>query len=127
MSLAFEEELARNDSLRATLTALKQPAVSGGAVKSESQKKAEQKLKIIEMQKKSFDLQQLIEQKEMQAKHLLSEAKELSMKKKDIDTEADQLRNAGKPVWETVGFQTVPYKDPFHTGLMKRTPTGARA
>ena len=38
--------------------------------------------------------------------------------------EIDAIRNSGKAVWETVGWATHAYHDPFHTGLSKRTPTG---
>ena len=45
---------------------------------------------------------------------------------KQVQEEIDKERSSGKAVWETVGIQTVSYRDPFHTGLSKRTPTGAR-
>ena len=44
---------------------------------------------------------------------------------KKVQEEIDVERSSGKAVWETVGIGTVPYRDPFHTGLSKRTPTGA--
>eukprot|EP00322_Chrysochromulina_rotalis_P030206 CAMPEP_0115858206 /NCGR_PEP_ID=MMETSP0287-20121206/15978_1 /TAXON_ID=412157 /ORGANISM="Chrysochromulina rotalis, Strain UIO044" /LENGTH=129 /DNA_ID=CAMNT_0003312463 /DNA_START=20 /DNA_END=409 /DNA_ORIENTATION=+ len=124
MSLALQEAQAKNESLRATKEALLKPASDLAPMKSETQKKAEAKLKMIEMEKKIFELQQVIDRKELQAKHLLEECKEMGMKKKDMQTEVDKLRNAGKAVWETVGRETITYKDPFHTGLSKRTPTG---
>ena len=113
---------AKNEALRATLMALKAPPAAPVA---ESTKKAESKLKIIALQEKTFAEQQEIERLELEAKQLLARAKEHSRKKKDIEKEIDVVRNADKPVWETVGMQTITYRDPFHTGVSKRTPTGA--
>ena len=39
------------------------------------------------------------------------------------DLDAEEKYNS-KPAWETTGYNTLPYRDPFHTGLSKRTPTG---
>ena len=113
---------AKNEALRATLMALKAPPA---APVPESTKKAESKLKIIALQEKTFAEQQEIERLELEAKQLLARAKEHSRKKKDIEKEIDVVRNADKPVWETVGMQTITYRDPFHTGVSKRTPNGA--
>lgn len=113
---------AKNEALKATLKALTAPPAAPVA---ESTKKAESKLKIIALQEKTFAEQQEIERLELEAKQLLARAKEHSRKKKDIEKEIDVVRNADKPVWETVGMQTITYRDPFHTGVSKRTPTGA--
>jgi hypothetical protein len=113
---------AKNEALKATLKALTAPPAAPVA---ESTKKAESKLKIIALQEKTFAEQQEIERLELEAKQLLARAKEHSRKKKDIEKEIDIVRNADKPVWETVGMQTITYRDPFHTGVSKRTPTGA--
>lgn len=43
---------------------------------------------------------------------------------RQIQHKIEDTRNVGKSSWELTGFNTIPYRDPFHTGLSKRTPTG---
>ena len=67
---------------------------------------------------------QSIAMKELEIKHLQGEIKEATTQLKQVQGEIDEERNAGKAVWETVGISTVLYRDPYHTGVSKRTPTG---
>lgn len=39
----------------------------------------------------------------------------------DLSAEEDYI---SKPAWETTGVSVLPYRDPDHTGLSKRTPSG---
>lgn len=123
-SLRAEED--RNAALKATLASLGKPTVVAEVTQSESQKKAVSALKVIDLQEKEMGLMQKVQRAEKQIEHLRSEIKEdktdLKLTQEDIDKE----RSSGKAVWEIVGIGTVPYRDPFHTGLSKRTPTGAR-
>ena len=124
VDLASEQQ--RNEALKATLAGLKSSAgASKAPVQSDAQKKAAMKMKIIDKEKDVFQLKQKIEKNNLQAAHLAQETKNLQSKLRDVQTEIDQMRSEGVPVWESVGINTVPYKDPFHTGLSKRTPTGA--
>ena len=124
--MSIAEEKAKNESLKATLAALKAPKGEAPTGPTEAQKKAALKLKIIEKEKQVFQLQQKIDKNNMEISHLQGETKSLSSKLQDVQSEIEHMRNAGKAVWETVGFQTIEYKDPYHTGLSKRTPTGER-
>jgi hypothetical protein len=77
------------------------------------------------MQKSELELKQRVDQQELMKKQLEATIKEDQMALKAIQTDIDKERSSGKAVWETVGISTVSYRDPFHTGLSKRTPTGA--
>ena len=81
-------------------------------------------LKIIDMQEKEFELQQKVAKREMEIAHLQGEIKENTGALKQVQEEIEKERSSGKAVWEIVGISTVTYRDPFHTGLSKRTPTG---
>ena len=122
----MQSEMERNAALKATLSKLKTPAEEAVATQSEAQKKAVSALKIIDMQEKELAYNQKIQDAELKIKHLQAEIKEDQTAMKQVQEEIDKERSSGKAVWETVGIQTVPYRDPFHTGLSKRTPTGAR-
>lgn len=122
--MSYEEELAKNDALKATLMKLKSAEPAPVAA---STKKAEGMLKIVDLQEAAFKTTQTIDHMEMEKKHLEMKIKEEQAKLKATELEIDKVRSSGKAVWETVGIQTVPYNDPFHTGLSKRTPTGARS
>ena len=116
---------SKNESLKAALKALQPESAESAAISmTEAQRKAQVKLDIIEKEKKSFELGQAIEKLELQAQHLLAEAKNKKSQKKDLDRDIDETRNAGKPIWESTGRSTISYMDPYHTGLSKRTPTG---
>eukprot|EP00966_Prymnesium_polylepis_P113299 2620022-Prymnesium_polylepis.1 len=117
------KEMARNEALRAKLTELKPAAAT--SVGSGAAVKAQKKMEVLGMQKNEEGLKQKIEKKELQVQHLLHQMKEDKEDLKKLNEEMDAVRNSGKAVWETVGFLTHPYHDPFHTGLSKRTPTGA--
>ena len=78
------------------------------------------------MQEKELSLKQKVEQQELTIKQVQQTVKENQQALKAVQAEIDKERSSGKSVWETVGISTVPYRDPFHTGLSKRTPTGAR-
>ena len=76
------------------------------------------------MQEKELGLKQETEKEELMVKQLQATIKEKQNALKKVQTEIDKERSSGKSVWETVGISTVSYRDPFHTGLSKRTPTG---
>lgn len=127
MASHIEAELAkekeRNEVLRATLSTINSPVLptaQTGAAHSKAQKKIE----MLAMQAKEEELKQKVERKELAVQHLLQQMKEDKEDLKKLSEEMDAVRNSGKAVWETVGFSTHPYHDPFHTGLSKRTPTG---
>ena len=123
--LAKEKE--RNATLKATLDGLKAQQTTETTGPTAAAEKAAKKMEVINMQKTEEALKQKIEQKELAVQHLLQQMKEDKEDLKKINAEMDGVRNSGKAVWETVGFLTHPYHDPFHTGLSKRTPTGTRA
>ena len=120
----MEEELARNAALRATLSKLAMPKDEEAVVESEAQKKAKVAMRVIDLQETVIGLKQAVEHEELQVKQLQQTIKEKQTKLKTVQGDIDKERNAGKAVWETVGISTVSYRDPFHTGLSKRTPTG---
>ena len=113
-------------ALKATLTGLKAPTSDADATDSEVQKKAKIKMKIIAKQEEEHNLLQQIERDELEIKHLNEKTRDMKAKMKDLQEEMDNLRNSGAAVWETTGMSTISYRDPFHTGLSKRTPTGMR-
>ena len=116
---------AKNADLKAAYAALKKGESTATAVVPESQLKADSKLKIIGIQEKTFELKQELDTLEMQKAHIAQQIKEKQMKLKDREKEIDDIRNKDAAVWDKTGFDTIVYKDPFHTGLSKRTPTGA--
>lgn len=120
----MEEELARNAALKATLSKLAMPKDEEAVVESEAQKKAKVAMRVIDLQETEIGLKQAVEHEELQVKQLQQTIKEKQTKLKTVQGDIDKERNAGKAVWETVGISTVSYRDPFHTGLSKRTPTG---
>lgn len=121
----MEECLATNAQLKATLASLKAPKAETYVEPSEAQKKAVIAGKIIDMQEEEMKQKQKIDRAELKVKQLQEEIKEDKSKQKKIQEDIEKERASGKCVWETVGIQTVTYRDPFHTGLSKRTPTGA--
>ena len=120
----MEEELARNAALKATLSKLAMPKDEEAVVESEAQKKAKVAMRVIDLQETEIGLKQAVDHEELQVKQLQQTIKEKQTKLKTVQGDIDKERNAGKAVWETVGISTVSYRDPFHTGLSKRTPTG---
>lgn len=76
-------------------------------------------------EKEALQLQLKIEENNMKAEALAQETKKLQSEMRAIQGDIDTMRNDGVPAWEQVGISTVPYRDPFHTGASKRTPTGA--
>lgn len=123
----LEEQRDRNASLRATLQALKAPAPEETTVVSATQAKAQQAFKVIALQERELAAKQKLETQELQLKQLQSKMKESTEDLKAVTTEITKERQSGMSVWEQTGISTVSYRDPFHTGLSKRTPTGARA
>eukprot|EP00325_Prymnesiales_sp_UTEX-LB-985_P033281 CAMPEP_0174718960 /NCGR_PEP_ID=MMETSP1094-20130205/30448_1 /TAXON_ID=156173 /ORGANISM="Chrysochromulina brevifilum, Strain UTEX LB 985" /LENGTH=129 /DNA_ID=CAMNT_0015919187 /DNA_START=33 /DNA_END=422 /DNA_ORIENTATION=- len=124
MSAELEDAKARNAALKATLSALQSRSGTAAPEKTEAQKKADLKLALIEKEAGVFQLQQEIEKQKMQGAHIAASTAALEAKLKEKQAEIDQQRNSGQASWEATGIKTVPYKDPFHTGLSKRTPTG---
>ncbi len=126
MSLQAEQE--RNAGLRATLESLGAPSPrdSGEQDKqAQSEVKAKERLLLVKLSESELMLKQKIAKKELQVKQLLEEIKEDKEDLKSVRADIDAARSAGRAVWEEVGIKTVSYRDPFHTGLSKRTPTGA--
>ena len=119
--------MSRNAALKATLQNLKTPGAVTEVGQTETQKKAATALKIIDMSETELNLKQAIDKEELMVKQLHATIKEKNDALKKVQTDIDKERSSGKAVWETVGISTVSYRDPFHTGLSKRTPTGARA
>ena len=124
--MSLKEETERNAALKATLASLLAPTAEEVVVESESQKKAASAMKVIDMQEKELEISQKVARAETMIKHLQAEIKEDTNALKTVQSEIDKEKSKGKAVWETVGISTVTYRDPFHTGLSKRTPTGAR-
>ena len=119
------EEAARNESLKAALASLKGgPAAGAPAGVPESAAKAAVAMRIIALSEKELEMKQKIEQQELAVKQINQTLKEDNQALKKLQGEIDKERSSGKSVWETVGISTIQYKDPFHTGLSKRTPTG---
>ena len=87
-------------------------------------KETEGKLRAIELMKTELALKQSMESKELQVKRLQEEIHAEQMEDRAIKAAIQEARNVGQPVWETTGFGTCTYRDPFPTGLSKRTPTG---
>lgn len=92
---------------------------------TEVQLKAQSKLRVIELSKKELELKQSIEQMELTVRQTQAMIKEKQQDLKAIQADMDKERSSGMAVWETVGITTQSYRDPFHTGLSKRTPNGA--
>jgi hypothetical protein len=74
----------------------------------------------------AVNLSQKIKRAELAKKQLDDEIKETTESLNKTNGDIDKERSSGKAVWEMVGIKTVAYRDPFHTGLSKRTPTGER-
>ena len=127
MQSIMDEEMSRNAALKVTLQKLKAPAAVAETGQTETQKKAATALKIIDMSEEELNLKQAIDTEELQVQQLQATIKEKNQALKKVQTDIDKERSSGKSVWETVGISTVSYRDPFHTGLSKRTPTGALA
>ena len=70
------------------------------------------------MRTPSFPLQELA------IKQLQQELMEDREDMRQVQHKIEDARNIGKSSWEITGINTIPYRDPFHTGLSKRTPTG---
>ena len=121
--LAYEKE--RNAMLKATLSGMmaSEKAAAPSPVPA-SVINANKNLAVINLQEQEATLKHKIEQKELAVQHLLAAIKEDKEDQKKVVGEMDAIRNSGKAVWETVGWATHAYHDPFHTGLSKRTPTG---
>jgi len=120
----LEEEKARNDALKSALATLKAPKGAASEGPSAAQVKAATAFTIIDLQEKQHKIQQQVETAELRKKHIELEMKEAQEKLKACGEDIDKIRSSGKAAWEQVGIKTVPYRDPFHTGLSKRTPTG---
>ena len=124
LTAKIEEETMRSESLKATLAMLKKGEAVVEEEETPAQTKAKMAMKIIDLQEKQFKLEQSMAKKEMDKKHLDMMLKEEDNELKKVNELIEEERSKGKAVWETVGIKTIPYRDPFHTGLMKRMPTG---
>mmetsp|Transcript_1983 Transcript_1983/g.3151 ORF Transcript_1983/g.3151 Transcript_1983/m.3151 type:complete len:132 (-) Transcript_1983:246-641(-) len=121
--LAAEQE--RYARLKAELAALQGASMSEPVPDvPKSNEKAAAKLLVIQLSEKKTELEQKLERKELQVKHLNAQMKEDQEDLRSLNEKIDAARNSGLAVWETVGRSTHPYSDPFHTGLSKRTPNG---
>ena len=112
---------AKNIELRKKLAALTGADAAAPGAKSDE---TEAKLRAIELMKGELQLKQTIEQKELQVKRLQEEIKAHKLEMRAVGEAIQEAKSVGQPPWEVTGYKTVPYKDSFHTGLMKRTPTG---
>ena len=113
---------AKNAELKAQLATLKGGASEPAASSKSAATKG--KLAAIDLMKDELSLQQKIEQKELMMKQLHSELSESKADLQAVRANIDAARNSGQAVWESIGPETISYRDPFHTGLSKRTPTG---
>ena len=59
-----------------------------------------------------------------EGQHLQQEIGELRNEQRLNAQAMDGARNMGNDSWASVGPGTIPYRDPYHSGLSKRTPTG---
>lgn len=113
---------AKNIELRQKLAALTGAASAAPGVKNDE---TEGKLRAIELMKNELALKQTVEAKELQCKRLQEEIRAHKMDMRKVHEDIQEARNVGQAPWETTGFGTIDYRDPFPTGLSKRTPTGA--
>jgi hypothetical protein len=114
------EEKQRHDQLSATLKAM------GGnvpEVAKSANKELEGKLAAIELSKTELALKQNIARNELMIKQLQEQLHADGEDMKKVRKQMEAYNRAGQPAWETTGVGTV-HRDPFHTGLSKRTPTG---
>ena len=110
---------AKNIVLREKLSELR-----GEPKKDKQSVETEGKLRAIELMKGELELKQMMEQKELTVKRLQEEIKAHKLEMRAVGEAVQEAKSVGQPPWEVTGYKTVPYKDSFHTGLMKRTPTG---
>ena len=113
---------AKNIALRKQLMAL---TGAEGAAPSTKNDETEGKLRAIELMKNELALKQTVESKELAVKRLQEEIKAHKMDIRKVHEDIQEARNVGQAPWEVTGFGTIEYRDPFPTGLSKRTPTGA--
>jgi Skp family chaperone for outer membrane proteins len=115
------EEKQRHEQLSATLKSL------GGHVSEPvkpASKELEGKLSKIELSKTALELKQNMDRNELTIKQLQEQLHADGEQMKKVRKQMETFNRSGQPAWETTGAGTVPYRDPFHTGLSKRTPTG---
>lgn len=113
---------AKNIELRQKLAALSGAPSAAPGVKNDE---TEGKLRAIELMKNELALKQTVEAKELQCKRLQEEIRAHTMDMRKVHEDIQEARNVGQAPWETTGVGTIDYRDPFPTGLSKRTPTGA--
>jgi len=123
---ASVEEMILQEEQRRQMNATKLSALGGPP---QPAKPANQhlvgQLKAIELSKTELALKQSIDRNELIVKQLQEQthSDQEEMKKVRKKMEAYSGRS-GEPAWETTGIGTIPYRDPYHTGLSKRTPNG---
>ena len=113
---------AKNVALRQRLSQM--TGETSDAPNDKVNKETEGKLRAIELMKTELALKQSMEMKELQVKRLQEEIHAQQMEDRAIKAGIQEARNVGQAPWETTGFGTCTYRDPFPTGLPKRTPTG---
>ena len=113
---------AKNIALRHRLASL--TGETSEAPKDKVNLETEGKLKAIELMKTELALKQSMEMKELQVRRLQEEIHAQQMEDRTVKAAIQEARNVGQAPWETTGFGTCEYRDPFPTGLSKRTPTG---
>ena len=86
-------------------------------------KETEGKLRAIELMKTELALKQSMESKELMVKRLQEEIHAEQMEDRAIKAAIHEARTSASGL-ETTGYGTITYRDPFPTGLPKRTPTG---
>ena len=112
---------AKNIELRKKLESL---TGAPSAAPGKSDEAAEGKLRAIELMKGELALKQTMEQKELTVKRLQEEIRMHTLEMRTVGEAIQEARNVGQPPWETTGFNTIEYRDPYPTGLSKRTPNG---
>ncbi len=138
-------EVERNKELKATLASLNgTAAVDNKAATTQAQLQINEvrtaapraganahavptRRRTAQLKRKELAISQSIAKKDLQIKNLEAEQKNSKEDLARVRMQIDEIKNAGKPPWDQVGYGCIPYRDPFHTGLPKRTPTGAPA
>ena len=136
-------EVERNKELKATLASLNgTAAVDSKAASTQAQLQINEVRtaaprarahavptcrRTAQLKRKELAISQSIAKKDLQIKNLEAEQKNNKEDLARVRMQIDEIKNAGKPPWDQVGYGCIPYRDPFHTGLPKRTPTGAPA
>uniref|UniRef100_A0A7S4B8H3 Uncharacterized protein n=1 Tax=Chrysotila carterae TaxID=13221 RepID=A0A7S4B8H3_CHRCT len=124
--MSAEQIIARNLELKQTLATLNGQGLGSSSRASTPNGRTRTcgKLLAIDLQKDELELKQSIERKLLQIKNLQQEVSEEREALRKVQKQMEDARNTNRVSWDQTGISTVEYRDPFHTGLSKRTPTG---